>query len=1093
MVAAELVFRHRGKCPELARVAMKRVLLTCSLIAVLLLVLVLWNFAARRRAGSAGPGDSAHDASATQRFDKGEPTGEVDRDPAKLELSVRTQPTSDELSSRVAAQNPTRLPGMLRWPDGRPCVGAVVSLTALVQDLPGDSSWWYEVPWTEVRARTTWAISDERGNFEFSEIPLQSAQVTSALWVTHEDAFAKVEIIPARGGTAIDSIDIALEPSPKWFVHVVDESGADASAAELRQFGIRGRDRVGTGSQLDLAHRMFFRNWSTGSDGRIAVAPIRGTLGFVAELGERRSRPWFGSHNAAEEILITLHGPISFSGVVRGCAPNSKSEPMNVVCASVRGTSAAQLGSARVRSDGMFGPVDLPFPPTDLFDVYLEGGGCQAVHLRTPVPSPGERLWVEIESDRGVDFPVEVVDAQRRPVLGAQVAINWDHEGAVARVNGRTDDNGRFVARGCRPGIIRLATSASGFRSEYETLSIPTAIDSSYVVELEPGASLSVKVVHDGKPVKSFDLIYEGVQPPSAMGRTTVVDSVDGTCLIEDAPIGVMNIVAISEESPRSETITLETKAETANHVLIEMPPQIVGRGRVLDAQSRQPIPGSWVQIFSNQGGLMLLPWGPRHSTDVDGRFEIRGFAPGETCCKVGAPGYSEGFGLATGEIGRGAEIGEIVLTRQQTLTVRLVGTDGVDPSRFYGFSQGTITLPRRNFDAQGLARWDDVDCGEVMLQLTDDVQYVDALVRLAAGSSWDFEVPVGGPGSLLVEVERADNSEQVAWYARATPALPGFQRVVMDRIPDASGRVEFRGLPKGPVMLELLASGTSRCVAMERVIIGAEDQIVRVRLDAKKLHVRVVDRGGLPVVGAEVMLLERPSRGGWSSRETTDANGWTRWSSLSLDRVDVHLYHASIGSRADLSVALDRDVNEVEFVLEADARVRVRAMDGAQMLSGVPVEIGDSSGVYDYGVFAGDGNGISESRAVHEGRYLVRVRTPSIWPFEGHFSAREDEGYDVLQLRRRGGLELVVFDANGARVANAVVLLASNELGSSVAHWLASGLCTASSSSLSTNDQGVLVIDGIPRGDYTWTCGSASGITTVEPLKRRTVELRLP
>ena len=188
----------------------------------------------------------------------------------------------------------------------------------------------------------------------------------------------------------------------------------------------------------------------------------------------------------------------------------------------------------------------------------------------------------------------------------------------------------------------------------------------------------------------------------------------------------------------------------------------------------------------------------------------------------------------------------------------------------------------------------------------------------------------------------------------------------------------------------------------------------------------------------------------------------------------------------------LEDDVTEVEFELSADARVRLRTMDGDQVLSGVPVEISDPTGTYDYGAFPSDAAGLCESRPVHEGEHVVRVRTPSLWPVETRWMAREDERVDVLQLRRRGNLELTLENAGNARIAHAQVHRESSEVSASVADWTARNLCRASSASLTTDAAGRLSVEGLPRGDYSWRCGQASGELTVAPLGWTRIALRV-
>ena len=120
------------------------------------------------------------------------------------------------------------------------------------------------------------------------------------------------------------------------------------------------------------------------------------------------------------------------------------------------------------------------------------------------------------------------------------------------------------------------------------------------------------------------------------------------------------------------------------------------------------------------------------------------------------------------------------------------------------------------------------------------------------------------------------------------------------------------------------------------------------------------------------------------------------------------------------------------------------------------------------------------------QGRLALEIRSPGLWPTRPIVETSTSRTPTKVQVLRTGSVEFSAERADGTPWSGARVDLSCAELGASASQWLAEGKLPRSGA-LTTDAQGQLRIDGLPRGSYTWavddTHGShASGSIDVPP-----------
>jgi len=243
-----------------------------------------------------------------------------------------------------------------------------------------------------------------------------------------------------------------------------------------------------------------------------------------------------------------------------------------------------------------------------------------------------------------------VLDHNKAPLPGAKVTLlsvrpRDDQElqervwlGYDGPVNTTTDEQGRYVIGGVWVGAeVVLFAQAEGFadwmpytQTSYAVGGGPEAIGGAledYTIELKQAIVIEGTVTHNGEPAAGVAVIAHAA-PPSAADDEAVTDD-EGRYRLEGLGAGTYNVMIddLSElVAPAHKDVTVGG-GETASDVDFELTPGGLIEGRVVDAETGDPVPR--VQLMSF-GPARPKESGRSARADVDenGHYVLR-VAPG--------------------------------------------------------------------------------------------------------------------------------------------------------------------------------------------------------------------------------------------------------------------------------------------------------------------------------------------------------------------------------------------------------------------------------------------------------------------------------
>jgi len=266
--------------------------------------------------------------------------------------------------------------------------------------------------------------------------------------------------------------------------------------------------------------------------------------------------------------------------------------------------------------------------------------------VKVPAPDP---LRIVLEPSSRVLG--RVVDADRKPIPGAQVSLTRNQTGGIGgsvfrvirREGAATDDTGRFVFEGVEPGTISLSASSSGFQeAKIDALEVPKGKDLEGIeIPLEPGAIVTGRVLApDGRPAigASVGLVREDDEPFRFDGSPT---DGDGRYRLEGVQPGRVSVEASHERYVRAvKDLDARPGVNTLN---LELGGGSDVEGQVVDAAGA-PVPGAWVRLAPAG-----REWGgPDATSGPDGRFRLTGVGAGDYGVFAGKKGYASATGDVT-------------------------------------------------------------------------------------------------------------------------------------------------------------------------------------------------------------------------------------------------------------------------------------------------------------------------------------------------------------------------------------------------------------------------------------------------------------
>ncbi|MFQ5506028.1 MAG: carboxypeptidase regulatory-like domain-containing protein [Planctomycetota bacterium] len=348
-------------------------------------------------------------------------------------------------------------------------------------------------------------------------------------------------------------------------------------------------------------------------------------------------------------------------------------------------------------------------------------------------------------------------------------------------------------------------------------------------------------------------------------------------------------------------------------------------QGRVLDASTREPIPGAILRLRPGQsrGFVLATPgfeYGREVRTDRAGRFRLDG-VPADTplTLKAVAKGYGsrerenivvpaqEAAEPEVFELPRGLEIDGWVRNVQDRPIAGAIVL-AIPYSHSHPNSETAISDARGYFEVLGLSTGSYTIAAEAE-------GYVRADMKAQKAGTRGLRILLERKGSIFVSVRRKNNRsvrsyslELRTWFEAQKQLGGSVLRPV--RVRNSRGRHEFLGIDPGSYVFEVRAQGLAKTFSEPFTIPEAQktrEQITVVMQEGGTLAGRVVDHRGQGIAGVKVSTLPenfvsvpildpiitstpvRITR----SRTTSDAEGAFSFHHLAPGRYQLRLDHA--------------------------------------------------------------------------------------------------------------------------------------------------------------------------------------------------------
>lgn len=906
------------------------------------------------------------------------------------------------------------------------------------------------------------------------------------LWASHASSRARAVSAEVGAALAEDPIPIVLERCDPLIVRVLGSGGEGVPGAVVVERAVSAHDARVAGRtrepsrEADIAPEwleQFERHFVTDSAGTVSAHPAAFTLELVARRGQVLSRPRLADPGQGE-VVLELREPASALGTVHlpyGFDPADEirvsvfQRSPSLVCAE----DERLLGIARVETSGSWGPLEVAPDPEHLLIFRLDGGSLVPEEKQLDPRQLRSPFVVDFTPRIGLDLPVLVFvrrGPERAPVPGARVEFihRLQESEPVARVSGWTDQEGRVLLRGCPETTGAVIVRASGFTSgDVRPVALPRTVD--VEVELAEGGVLFGRCLHDGQPVRDFDVfLWQG--EPRERVRHSYRDRVDGSFRIDGAPSGMVQTCASSPGQPECDVQTLEIHLDQPRETVFELPSPVVGRGRVVDAHSLEPIANAQLRILVTASMVRLDERGPVHGVLADGSFEIAAFPPRDTLLLVEAAGYGsrrvEGSYSAEG----GVTFGEIALARAQALEARIVAPASYDASQIWFLGQGPTIIPFTRFPVDGRLVIPDVSPGYYrFVAAWQDGSNVTRVAELVAGRPWVLEFSFDPEHELLVEVVGTGND----------PLPEGCDVLIIHPTAEGgeaarSASLDERGIARfydfeATEVLVVVKDSSGRDLGLTRKSFGAsEERRVRLVLSKRSLEILVLDSEMRPVPSAHLHLSDPSAGSYWALYSATGADGRHEILGVALDTLLLDVQHPSAGSASNLVVNVaEVGRTEIEVTLQGGEDLRARVMDEERPAGGVTLELYPSVRSIHISSRHTDADGAASWARMQPGRYQVHVNSTGYWPTWHELELRGGGQVHSIEALRLGELVLRLRDVEGHALPGLAVEGIALELGESVSSWAQSRRIHARPAELRTDVAGELRLQGIPRGTY--------------------------
>ena len=1000
---------------------------------------------------------------------------------------------AQETSQRTGIQE-QELRGRVVDPEGSGIEAATLLWIAPThQDLTWEAGW-QEHDWGPLTRSSVRTQSDAAGRFEFPRAPESDALIGSALWAIAPGYEAQCQVIEF-GTNALPQL--VLERAPAIEVLVQDAQGTALAGARVEHFGLTpGAAPLEVGGELEplRLRRLLHQEGISGPDGRLVLGAFPGEQVLRASHGEALSLAWRGPATAS--LVLTLNDSFEVGG--RVSLPdwshlNYEGE-RRLQIGIQDGDLWSGLVTLRGVQAGAWGPISLPWLPGETYSAKLEGSPIIPITHHFQAGAPGERLALDFQAQLGSSVWICGLDEAGQPVPDVTASVWWFENGIKQSLSRRAAPGTEYANPwSMPPGELHFSVAAPGWAPGTGLpFRLPEAQVVAHSAQLHRAGKLKGRVMHAGQPVENFDLWLWKRFSGTSSQRISFRGRPDGRFEVDSAPIGELGVSASSGFLPPARAQVIEVPGQGSAEVLIELEAPGTASGRVLDLESGAPLGEASLQVNVRHDGLARAAVGLPQAVRSNGEFRLRGLLAGTNFIQVRAPGYATLLITPEGRPGEELDLGTLFLARPHSLELRLIASDpGVDFTQYSAAISFPNLLPRTPFGADGVLLCDSATPGNYLVNIwKGEVERARIRTNFYPGHPWRLEHRVGGPRQVQVQCTESEDAELFS-IAQAKDLFllygEGPQvRTTLLAQSDREGRGRFEEVAGDPVSLYVVGID-GQTIGRASGEFGDQERLqLEVPLGSNPVQLQVLDPGGAGIPLAQVNLRERVGAP-FVHFGRTDAQGFLNWYALEPRALDAFVSHPDHGRGL---LRLEPGQEAPSLTLSNDASLRIRLFDGAVPLSEAHAGIADAKGKRIFGYQPAGADGVAHMQGYSPGDYDWIASHPQCWPVYFRASASSEDPELEVQMRRLGNLKLRVSDADGRSLAGRRVNLSGDWEGGDVQAWVASGRVQATS--LRTDEQGELLLQGLPHGEYRWSSGAQAGRLLVKPLVTQRLTLVL-
>ena len=969
------------------------------------------------------------------------------------------------------------LRGRVTSGDGGGIAGARVVWIALeAVDVESRPSW-VRPPWSVPTRSSVEALSTEDGTFELSESPgeLPFGSVLVAMHVGH---LAGGLDLPSDGAAWPAAPTIVLEPRASISVAVVDAGGKGVSGASVHHVGRA--PWTCWSDPIPRYTRLLSDAAVTSSDGIAELAAFPGEQAIWAECGELVSRPWLGELTSRVSLIVGESFMIGGTIVLpdeEEWDPKYRGERRILVSGLADGFWRPIL-TVREVNEGDWGPMRVPLQGVEKYKIRFEGIPITPIEREFEPSAPSSHERFDFVGERNEYIWLLVQDESGQPIVNATATAWWGPsaypESDGLYVEGTSLPDGNLFLGTFPPGRISCVVEAPGYAPFRSVTTVP--IDRRLVTTMEPGGKITGRCLRDGQPIRDFEVIYWKQGPFRVFKRKLFLGRERGDFELDHLAAGSWFLHAATATHPGGKPLQVAVSAGSEQHVEIHVPVPIRGGGRIVDGTSGKSLSDARVRALSSGGLGPSFSWGMSTPVGPDGTFELDVFVLGSNYLSAAAEGYAP---RTINEVATGTDFldwGDIALFRAQALRITLVGIEGLDGIRPEDLRAEDPwgRVPTRHFDSSGTLRYDDVAPGQQSVSVKwPDGSWTGLDLRLNPGEEWDFDVAVSGERGLLLRI--VDSLREplprpplavVDCREGADVLVRRYKRAAED------GRVVFEGIRSSQVQATVFLRSDSDPVASRDLVFGSSPTLeAEIQVGDVPMRVCLLDGDGAALSGGAVAV--RSSAGTeLYGTDDTDEEGWASIFGVPEEPVLVDVWHGLTGRRH--GIRIDASAPDHAVVLRADSSLELRIVDGGEPLSLVDVRL-EVRGMIQPDRRDTDAHGVVRFESLDEGSYQFDLSRADCWPASVDTRLEAGESVRVeVQMRRLGDLELSVSDRDGIPVPGVRVELIALDLEAGVEPWIRDG-SVRSKTGLTTDPRGLIHLDGLPRGPYSWSIARES------------------